>query len=95
MVEAELHEAEQHYVNAINVLQQIADADSSKLDPETVATLQKNLALIDQAISESRAAVDAQPASGPAQASLVEGLRAKLALLNDAVALITDSTNKG
>jgi hypothetical protein len=60
-VEAELREAEQHYVNAITVLQQIAAADSSRLDPETMATLQKNLALIDQAITESRAAVDAQP----------------------------------
>ena len=94
-VEAELREAEQHYVNAITVLQQIAAADSSRLDPETMATLQKNLALIDQAITESRAAINAQPASDTARASLFDGLRAKLALLNDAVTLISDPRNKG
>jgi len=59
-------------------------------DPRTAATLQKNLAVIDQAISESRAAVRAQPANEPAQQSLIEGFKTKIGLLQDTVALINE-----
>ena len=52
--------------------------------------MQKNLAVIDQAISESRAALRAQPTSAPAQQSLLESFKAKLALLEDTVALINE-----
>ena len=47
----------EHYEKAIKGLEQIANAEQGALDPRTAATLQKNLAVIDQAISESRAAV--------------------------------------
>jgi anti-sigma factor RsiW len=56
----------------------------------TGLTLQKNLAVIDQAISESRAALQTQPASEPAQESLVENFKAKIGLLQDTVALINE-----
>jgi len=46
--------------------------------------------VIDQAILESRAALRTQPASEPAQASLVENFKAKLGLLQDTVALINE-----
>jgi anti-sigma factor RsiW len=75
-IESELRLAESHYENAIKGL----DA----------ATLQKNLAVIDQAISESRAAMRAQPASEPAQQSLIENFKTKIALLQDTVALINE-----
>src|SRR5438093_1357000 len=52
-VEAELQQAETHYQKAIAGLEQIANADRGALDPQTAATLQKNLAVIDQAIGES------------------------------------------
>ena len=89
-VEAELREAESHYDNAIKGLEQIAAAEKGTLDPATAAALQKNLAVIDQAISESRAAVRAQPTSEPARDSLMESFRTKLALLQDTVALINE-----
>jgi hypothetical protein len=89
-VEAELREAEAHYDNAIKGLEQIAAAEKGALDPATAASLQKNLAVIDQAISESRAAVFAQPTSEPARDSLMESFRSKLALLQDTVALINE-----
>jgi anti-sigma factor RsiW len=89
-VEAELRAAEEHYQKAITGLEQIANAGKGSLDPQTAATLQKNLSVIDQAISESRAAVRAQPASEPAQQSLLESFKAKLALLQDTVALINE-----
>ena len=59
-------------------------------DADTAATLQKNLAVINQAIDESRAAVRAEPASQQAQHSLIENFKTKLALLQDTVALINE-----
>jgi hypothetical protein len=89
-VEAELRAAEEHYTKAITGLEQITRTEQGTLDPGTAATLQKNLAVIDQAISESRAALQTQPASEPAQESLVENFKAKIGLLQDTVALINE-----
>jgi hypothetical protein len=89
-VETELREAEEHYDKAITGLEQIANANQGALDPGTAATLHKNLAVIDQAISESRAAVHAQPNSEPAQQSLLENFRTKVSVLQDTVALINE-----
>jgi anti-sigma factor ChrR (cupin superfamily) len=89
-VETELRQAEAHYEKAIKGLEVIANTEQNELDPRTAATLQKNLAVIDQAISESRAAVRAQPASEPAQQSLIEGFKTKIGLLQDTVALINE-----
>jgi hypothetical protein len=89
-VEAELRAAEQHYEKAISGLEQIAKSEQGSLDPQTAATLQKNLAVIDQAISESRAALRVQPTSEPAQQSLIENFKTKIAFLQDTVALINE-----
>jgi anti-sigma factor RsiW len=89
-VEAELRAAESHYDAAIKGLEQIAKTEQNALDPATAATLQKNLAVIDQAITESRAAVRAQPNSEPAVSSLMDNFKTKLALLQDTVALINE-----
>jgi hypothetical protein len=89
-VETELRQAEEHYDKAITGLEQIANANQNAFDPGTAATLHKNLAVIDQAISESRAAVHAQPNSEPAQQSLLENFRTKIAVLQDTVALINE-----
>ena len=86
----ELALAEEHYQKAINGLEQIANAEKGSLDPSTAATLQKNLAVIDQAITESRAALKTQPNSEPAQQSLLESFKSKIALLQDTVALINE-----
>lgn len=89
-VASELRQAEEHYDKAITGLEQIANAGQGTLDPQTASTLQKNLSVIDQAISESRAAVHAQPNSEPAQASLLDNFRTKVGLLQDTVALINE-----
>jgi Putative zinc-finger len=89
-VETELRQAEEHYDKAITGLEQIANANQNAFDPGTAAALHKNLAVIDQAISESRAAVHAQPNSEPAQQSLLENFRTKIAVLQDTVALINE-----
>jgi hypothetical protein len=89
-VEAELKLAEEHYHKAISGLELIASAENSAFDADTAATLQKNLAVINQAIDESRSAVRAEPASQQAQHSLIENFKTKLALLQDTVALINE-----
>jgi hypothetical protein len=89
-IESELRLAESHYENAIKGLEQAAQSDQDALDPRTAATLQKNLAVIDQAINESRAAMREQPSSEPAKQSLIENFKTKIALLQDTVALINE-----
>ena len=93
-VEAEFQLAEQHYQNAISKLEtlrgQIAKADPNAMDPQTVAALQKNQQVIDQAIAESRAALRAEPQNAAAQASLFDALRRKVALLQDTIALMNE-----
>jgi anti-sigma factor RsiW len=89
-VEAELLLAEQHYQNAINGLEQIAKSENGALDPATANTFQANLAVVDQAISESRAALRTQPNNEPAQQSLLASFKAKIGLLQDTVALINE-----
>ena len=96
-VEAEFRLAEQHYQNAIAKLEQAArldqaaaGRDDNSLDAQTAATLQKSLQVIDQAISESRAAVRAEPLSASARDSLFDALRRKVALLQDTIALMNE-----
>jgi anti-sigma factor RsiW len=89
-VEAELAQAEQHYEKAISGLEQIANAEKGALDSRTAATLQENIGVVDQAISESRAALNAQPASDPARRSLLDSFKAKVELLQNTIALIND-----
>ena len=89
-VEMELKLAEEHYQKAIAGLEQITRAESAALDPQVASVLQKNLEVIDQAIGESRAALQTQPTSEVAQESLFEALRNKVSLLQDTVGLINE-----
>ena len=89
-IEAELALAEQHYQKAIAGLEQIAGAEKGALDADTTNTLQNNLAILDQAITESRAALRAQPSSEPAQQSLLDSFKAKVSLLQDTIGLINE-----
>ena len=89
-VAAEFEAAETHYQKAIDDLQTIANADTGALDPQIADVLQKNLTVIDQAISESRAALKSQPASTNAQDGLFSALRTKVALLQQTVELINE-----
>lgn len=89
-VTAEFEEAEKHYQKAIDDLQTIASKDTGELDPQVAAVLQKNLTVIDQAITESRDALKAQPANASAQNGLFDALRTKVALLQQTVELINE-----
>lgn len=87
-VDQELRLAESHYENAIAGLEKIAADEQGALTPEVASTLQKNLGIIDQAISESRQALADQPDSSLARTSLFEAFRKKVSLLEDTIALI-------
>jgi anti-sigma factor RsiW len=89
-VALEFEAAEKHYQKAIDDLQIIANKDTGELDPEVAAVLQKNLTVIDTAISESRVALRAQPSSTNAQDGLFDALRTKVALLQQTVELINE-----
>lgn len=89
-VTAEFEAAEQHYQKAIDDLQAIASQDTGELDPQVAAVLQKNLTLIDQAITESRTALQSQPSNAGAQSGLFDALRTKVALLQQTIELINE-----
>jgi hypothetical protein len=68
-------------------LQAIVTERSSELDPRTVEVLKTNLAVIDAAIAESRAALASDPASQFLADQFTRAYTSKLTLLRDAVTL--------
>jgi hypothetical protein len=82
--------AERHYQSAIVKLEEAARSDDGVIDAETAAILEKNLQVIDQAIAESRTALQSEPQSAPARDSLFEALRRKVILLQDTIALMNE-----
>lgn len=71
----------------IATLQRIVTERRSGLEPKTIAVLEANLALIDAAIAESRAALEADPASQFLAAQFARAYTSKLTLLRDAATL--------
>jgi len=61
--------------------------DAGSLAPETVATLRRNLAIIDSALAESRRALAADPGNGDVQALFRVVQRQRTALLQQAARL--------
>lgn len=86
----DLKVAETHYQSAIVKLEQAAKADDGTIDAQTAKVLRTNLQVIDEAIAESRTALQQQPQSQPARDSLFEALRRKVSLLQDTIALMNE-----
>ena len=87
---SDLEAAEDLYTRAIAGLEQAASQQRSSLAPEVATVIDKNIEVLDQAIGQSRAAVQAQPASVEARESLFEALRKKVALLQSTIALVSE-----
>jgi anti-sigma factor RsiW len=83
-------QAEVEYTSAIASLEEVTRAERSALDPGTAEVLQTGITVIDSAIAESRAALNANPDNEVAQESLFEALRRKVALLQQMLALINE-----
>lgn len=75
------------YDREIESLHTILRDRSNQLDPKTVAILESNVRMIDQAIAESRAALARDPASRFLRDQLVRALDQKLELLRTAALL--------
>ena len=89
-VQNEVDAAQQKFESAIAELEKVAKANQQALDPDTSATIDKSLGIIDQAIAENRAAVSAEPANVAARETLFQALRSKVALLQDTITLINE-----
>ncbi len=79
--------AEREYEKAIADLQAVLQARRGELAPETVAAVEANLRIIDQAIRESREALAADPGSPALTRMLSDTYDAKLNVLRRAVSL--------
>jgi anti-sigma factor RsiW len=89
-VQNDVDAAQQQFEKAIAELEKVAKDNQQALDPETSATIDKNLGIIDQANAENRAAVTAEPASVAARETLFQALRSKVSLLQDTITLINE-----
>ena len=83
--------ADPHYELAIGDLERTLAEGRSRLDPETVRVLERNLETIDRAIAQSREALEADPGNIFLNSHLVSARQRKLALLRRATALTTGS----
>jgi len=79
--------AEQEYEKAITDLQTVLRTQRGTLAPETVAALEANLRIIDQAIRESREALARDPNSPELAKMLTDAYDTKLNVLRRAVSL--------
>jgi hypothetical protein len=94
-IEVELRLAAEHYEKAITALERLAAEDRTRLDPAVAQVVERNLALIDQAIADSRTALQGQPGSLVAQESLFDAYRRKVSLLQDLIAMASDARRTG
>jgi anti-sigma factor RsiW len=79
--------AERDYQRAIGELQALLETQKHRLAPQTVATLEANLRIIDEAIRQSRAALEKDPNS-PELAQMLSGVyEAKVETLRQVVEL--------
>ena len=79
--------AEEDYERAISELQRVLATRRGTLSPETVRTLETNLRIIDEAIRQSRAALEKEPNSRELTDMLSDAYGQKLNVLQNAVEL--------
>ncbi len=94
-IEIELRLAAEHYEKAITALEGLAAEDRTRIDPAVAQVVERNLLLIDNAIADSRKALQGQPGSLVAQASLFDAYRQKVALLQDLIAMASEAKRTG
>lgn len=83
--------ADAQYDQAVADLEKILVDMRDELDPRTIAVIERNLAAMDEAIREARAALDADPANTFLNSHLVDARRKKLDLLRRATMIHSTS----
>lgn len=91
-IPASLEEAFGEYEKTVSGLETILEEGKDVLDPGTIQVLEENLALIDNAIDESREALNRDPGSGVLRRLLTENLLRKAALLRHAAVAVRAQT---
>jgi len=94
-IEIELRVAAEHYEKAIAALEALVAEDRTQIDPAVAQVVERNLRLIDTAIADSRKALQGQPGSLVAQATLFDAYRQKVALLQDLIAMASEVKRTG
>ena len=79
--------ADAQFDEAVADLEKILVEQRDALDPRTVVVIERNLAVIDEAIRQARAALDADPANTFLNSHLADARRRKLDLLRRATTL--------
>jgi tetratricopeptide (TPR) repeat protein len=83
--------ADAQYDAAVADLEKALKAGRGSLDASTVAIVEHNLQIIDQAINQAREALEGDPANSYLSGHLVEARRRKLDLLRRATALASET----
>ena len=83
--------ADAQYDAAVDDLEKALKAGRGRLDASTIAIVEHNLQIIDQAINQAREALVTDPANSYLSSHLVETRRRKLDLLRRATALATET----
>jgi hypothetical protein len=83
--------ADAQYDAAVADLEKALKDGRGRLDASTVAIVERNLQIIDQAIEQARQALGSDPANSYLNGHLVEARRRKLDLLRRAAALTTET----
>jgi anti-sigma factor RsiW len=83
--------ADAQYDAAVADLERALNLGRGRLDASTIAIVEHNLQIIDQAIDQAREALTADPANTYLSGHLVEARRRKLELLRRATALTSES----
>ena len=76
------------YEQAIASLESVLDQGKSLLDPETLATIEESLRIIDQAINEARRALAEDPNNDLLNRLLIQNQQSKLRVLRHASAAV-------
>ncbi len=84
---APLPAIEADYIEQAAALSGVLGAERGRLAPETIETLERNLRIIDEAIAESRAALEADPGDPDLRLLLQASHQQKVALLEQATRL--------
>jgi anti-sigma factor RsiW len=79
--------ADAQFDRAVSDLERVLVEQRDELDPRTVVVIERNLAAIDEAIQQARAALSADPGNQFLNSHLAEARRRKLDLLRHAAAL--------
>lgn len=79
--------ADAQFDRAVSDLERVLVEQRDELDPRTVMVIERNLAAIDEAIRQARAALDADPGNQFLNSHLADARRRKLDLLRHAAAL--------